>query len=138
MEREKEPVVAQEVAEAEYERMLEKMDLHFDGMNDEEEESLGQHRRRIIRAIMEGRLVVDEKGQPTFTPVSGGDAITFREYTGRSLMSIDGKPRKKSWDATNMMDLMADMTKTPRAIYAAMPQRDLKVCMAVSILFMQG
>lgn len=131
-------VCGKRAGEREFERMCELMGLNVKAMGDEEERDLAQLKGRLVQAICEGRLTVDEKGQPTYTPRYGGEPVTFKMYTGASLMSMDGKPRKKSWEVTNMIDVMCDMSGVPRVRYQKMDGRDLKVCMAIGNLFLAG
>jgi hypothetical protein len=104
-------------------------------MDAEDLKSFDEAKRRIIKAICSGRLVVDEKGQPVFTPTSG-DPITFHEWTGASLMAMDQK--KKDQAIGKVYAAMADMTKQPAVRFAKMLGRDLKVCQAITGLFLGG
>lgn len=130
-------VVAREVAEQEFDRFIGEMDLEVDPaqMDDEEKRDLALAKQRILSAMLDGRLVVDEKGQPVFTPKDGpGTAITFFEPTGASLMAADQKKRNHSMG--KMLAILSDMTKQPAARFAKMKQRDLRVCLSVQVLFL--
>jgi hypothetical protein len=63
-----------------------------------------------------------------------GDPITFYEPTGASLMAMDRK--KKAEDIGKLYATMADMTKQPIKRFAGMKYRDLKVCIAITSLFL--
>lgn len=132
---EKQQVVAPEVAEAEFERFTEAMDLDVDpqGMDDEDKKGFIDCRRKVVNAIVEGRLVIDEKGQPVFTPSEGG-SITFREPRGSALMAMDSK--KKGHDFSKLYATMAETTEQPITRFSKMANRDLKVCTAVMTLFL--
>lgn len=128
-------VVALEVAEQEFERFLESMDLQFDlkAMDDDDRKGFEVNKARFLKAVQRGSLVVNERGEPVYRPTAG-DAITFREPTGATLMAIDSV--KKGHDVAKSFAVLAEMTRTPRDVFAKMVQRDLNVCQAVLILFL--
>lgn len=130
--------VAREVAEAEFERFVEAMDLELDDarMDTEDRKSFSELRDRVVRCIEQGHLVVDEKGQPVYTPRAGNHTqpITFHEPTGASFMAMDSK--KKGQDIAKMYAVMADMTHLDAKVFASMANRDLKVCQAIVSLFL--
>lgn len=130
--------IAKDVAEQEFARFVEMMDLDVDpaGMDDEDRKSLDTQKRRIISAIESGALIVSDEGEPTYTPQRTKDAepITFYEPTGASLMAMDR--RKKNEDIGKMYALMGDITKTDAKTFARMKMADLKVCQAVTTLFL--
>jgi hypothetical protein len=128
-------VVALEVAEAEFDRFLESMDLEvdFSTMDEDDRKSFESNKRKFTRAVQRGQLCVNEKGEPVYKPISG-DVITFHEPTGATLMALDTV--KKGADVQKSFAAMAEMTKTPRSVYAQMPQRDLAVCQSVFVLFL--
>lgn len=130
--------VAPEVAEAEFERFVEAMDLDLDTaqMDDEDRKSLEQQKSRIVSAIQKGSLVVNDIGEPVYTPIrsENADAIHFREPTGASLMAMDRK--KKNEDVGKMYAIMGDITGNHANRFAKMVLSDLKVCQAVTSLFL--
>jgi hypothetical protein len=131
------PVVAKEVAEAELERFAEAMDLVLDQStwDDEDKKSFEKVRALFIRAVMRGHLVVNEKGEPVFTPqIEPRQPITFHEPDGAAIMAVD--LAKKNHDAAKTVNVLAAMTKEPPKRFAAMPNRDLKVCQAVMQIFL--
>lgn len=132
-----EPKISQEMAEQEFDRFLDAMDIEADPVDMDEDDKKGfdQQKRRVVAAIMSGNVVIDNDGQPIFTPKrSGGDPITFHEPTGASLMAMDRK--KKTEDVGKMYATMADMTKEPPKRFANMKYADLKVCTAITTLFL--
>jgi hypothetical protein len=131
--------VAVEQAEADFERFAEEMDLDTDpkGWDAEDTKSFEAAKKKIVGAIVRGHLVVDDKGQPVYTLQEGakaGSAVTFREQTGASLMAMD--QRKKGHDVAKMFAVMADMTQENVQTFAEMKGRDLKVCQAITALFL--
>lgn len=128
-------VVALEVAEAEFERFLDSMDIERDAsrMDAEEKSSFEDIKRKFTRQVQLGKLVVDAQGQPVFT-TSTGSTITFHEPTGASFMAMDSK--KKGADFAKMCAVLADMTRVDASTYAKMPNRDFKVCQMLVTLFL--
>ena len=130
--------VGREVAEAEFERFVDTMDLDVDEtrMDGEDRTSYRDLKERILRAIEHGHLVVDEKGQPVYTPRAGTQAqpIIFHEPTGASFMAMDSK--KKDQNVAKMYAVMADMTHLDAKVFASMAARDLKICQALVTLFL--
>lgn len=132
-------VVAREVAEAEFERFGEMMELDFDtnAMDDEDRRGFEQHRRRLVAAIMSGALTIDEKGQPEFTPRRSGEwegVITFYEPDGAAYLAMDRQ--KKNQDMHKFYAVMAAMTKQNAGVLAKLKGSDAKLCQAVVALFL--
>jgi CHASE1-domain containing sensor protein len=133
-------VVATEVAEQEFARFLEAMDLaekcDAKGLDVEDAKSLTDVKRTIISAMERGNLVVDDKGQPVYTPKAGDNRnpITFHEPTGADLMAID--QAKKSEDMKRAFQLLGAVTGETPARFAKMLNRDIVVCQAIFALFL--
>lgn len=130
--------VALEVAEQEFSRFVELMDLDVEtsGMDEEDRKSFEQQKHRILVAIQAGALIINEAGEPVYTPQrsSGTGPITFYEPTGASLMAMDR--RKKGEDVSKLYAIMSDITKTHVSTFAKMRIADLKVCQAVLTFFL--
>lgn len=130
--------VAKEVAEQEFERFAEVMDLDVDPafLDDEDKKGLELQKNRIIAAIMAGSLVINDDGEPVYTPQRSEDRtpITFHEPSGASLMEMDRK--KKNEDIGKLYAIMASMGKVHANTFAKMKMSDLKVCQAVTTLFL--
>lgn len=129
--------VAKEVAEAEFNRFLESMDLEADPsiMDADDTKAFEDAKRKLVQAIERGTLAVDEKGQPIYTPQVGElGPITFYEPTGASFIAMDGK--KKEQQMAKMFAVMADMTHKPAATFSKMAMRDFKICQTLVTLFL--
>lgn len=132
--------VAKEVAEQEFERFVECMDLDVDtsGMDAEDLTAFNKQKGRIIRAVQAGSLVFNEDGEAVYTPqhkrTTHKEPITFHERTGASLMAMDGK--KKNHDVAKTYAVMADMCKVHPSAFAGMVGTDVKVCEALFALLM--
>ena len=132
--------IAKEVAEQEFDRFVECMDLDVDtSIMDEEDISMfNKQKNRIVRAVMRGDLVFNESGEAVYTPSNTKsthkDSITFHERSGASLMASDGK--KKGYDVTKTYAIMGDMCKVHPKIFAGLVGIDIKVCEALFALLM--
>ena len=132
--------VAKEVAEAEFDRFVDCMDLDVDtsDMDAEDLTAFNKQKGRIIRAVQSGALVFNEDGEAIYTPQhkrsKNKDAITFHERTGASLMAMDGK--KKNHDVAKTYAVMADMCKVHPSTFAGLVGTDVKVCEALFALLM--
>lgn len=130
-------VVSESVAEDEFSRFAESMDLDIDEkrMNAEEAQAFKGLKRTVTRSIELGRLVVDDNGQPVYTPQLGDrKPITFYEPDGSALLSADKK--KAGENVAKTYAAMAAMTRTSPERFANMKGRDLKVCQALYLLFL--
>lgn len=130
--------IAKEVADQEFNRFVESMDLDVDpaDMDAEDKKGFDQQRDRVIAAIQSGALVINDSGEPVFTPqrTKDADVITFHEPTGASLMAMDRK--KKTEDIGKLYAAMGEITKTHASTFSKMKMADLKVCMAITTLFL--
>ena len=132
----KQNVVATEVAELEFDRFVEEMDIDIDpkGMDDADKAALENNKRRIVRAIALGRLVVNEAGEPVYTPQKGDNTpITFHEPNGAARMAADEK--KAGHNMKKGFAIIAAATKQPITRFVNMVERDLKVIEAIGAIF---
>ena len=128
-----------EVAEQEFGRFTDLMDLDVDTsvMDEDDLKGFESQKRVLILAIQKGSLVINDNGEPVFTPQRAeGDVnpLTFHEHTGASLMAMDRK--KKTEDVGKLYSIMGDMTKTNANLFAKMKGGDLKVCTAIVTLYL--
>lgn len=133
--------IAAEVAEAEFDRWAEAMDLkrklEHPQMNAESKEGLAVQKRVLLDAMMCGNLVVDDAGQFVFTPQLGNQApITFFEPDGACLMSVDQIAKQGHREVAKGFAILGAMTKQGSARFAGMKVRDYSVCEAVQVLFL--
>lgn len=136
----RESKISFELAEHEFEKFAEAMDLDVDpvGMSDEDKVGLLEAKRVFVKAVQSGALIVDDEGQPVFTPQRPGskvkDPITFYEPTGATLMEID--KAKSGADVSKTFKVLGNLTKTSTARFSGLMYSDLKVCTALMGLFM--
>ncbi len=132
--------VAKEVAEQEFEKFVEAMDLDVDttDMDAEDLTAFNKQKNRIVRAIMKGSLTFNENGEAVYTIVNKRskhtDAITFRERSGASLMAMDSK--KKGQDVRKTYAVLADMCNVHPSVFAGLVGIDVKICEALFALLM--
>lgn len=129
--------VATEVAEEEFDRFCEAMDLDVDvsGMDDDDRKSYDEARRIVVREIVRGAATITESGELSYQPKDGGP-IVFHEPTGAALLAMDTK--KKSHDFAKFYAFLAAMTKQPAARFAKLGRKDVKFCLQVGALFLGG
>ncbi|MEE8574113.1 MAG: hypothetical protein V3T30_01770 [Thermodesulfobacteriota bacterium] len=131
--------IALDVAEAEFKRFTDAMDLdvNTEGMSADEKRDFTVQRDRLIKAIQSGALTINDNGEPVYTPQRANaevNAITFNEPTGASYLAMDRK--KVGEDMGKLFSTMADITGTSSGIFSKMKNSDLKVCMAIVTLFL--
>lgn len=133
-------VIDQATAELEFNRFLEKMRIDFECDGEDENEARDKNRDKyiFIREIKAGNLIVDEDGCAIYTPVGDGledhKAIKFYKPKGSALMASDKK--KPTAKVAQMYSMMADMTRQPPSLFSKIDNSDLKVCLAITTLFL--
>ena len=131
-------VVAKEVAEEEYSRFADTWDLDTDvsEMDDADRMGYEAHHRRLVRAIRNGTLRVDDEGMLDLDLqwTQNGTTLHFTPPDGAASMEWDRF--KAEQQIRKMNSLLAGMTKEPPQIFATMDGRDLKYCQSVAMLFL--
>lgn len=128
------------VAQQEFDRFVEAMDLMLDvsKMDAEDKTGFEKHKDRILRAMQRGDLVVNDNGEAVYTPVrptsKHKEPITFHERTGASILAMDSK--KKNHDMAKTYAVMAQMCEVPAVVFSGLVGTDIKVCEAVYSLLM--
>lgn len=132
--------IATEVCEDDFKRFCDTMDIDVDpkGQDDDDKKSLMDCKRTMMRAMERGFLVISDDGEPVYTPV-GGDPdfrspITFKEPKGETWSARDGI--KDTHDTKKLYSSMSSMTGLSVVRFNKMAGRDLKVCFAVTLLFL--
>ena len=130
-----EPKVAKDVAAQEFYRFTEAMDIDTETalMDEDDQKGFESNKRKIVSAIMKGSLVINDDGEPVFTDKTE-KVLTFHEPTGASYKAMDRSKANENFD--KMQGLMGAITKTNKAHFASMVASDLKVCTAITTLFM--
>ena len=130
--------VSNDVAESEFNRWCEAMDLDIDEkyMSEDDLESFQSQKRRIIRYMERGAVVINGEGEAVLKPVKADhlDEITFHERTGSTIMAAD--KRKKNDSAGKMYAMIAEMTGLAPAQITKLKGSDIKVAEAIFTLLM--
>lgn len=124
--------VALEVCEMEFDRFIDEMALCDEAeLRGEDLEAFLPLKARILKSMQAGSTMVNDKGEPVVQV--GDESLTFHEPTGASLMQTG---RKQNDDMARMYAAMGNMTKTSSGTFAKMRMRDLRVCVAITTLFL--
>jgi hypothetical protein len=133
--------VNEETANQFFENWAYGMDIDIDTSKMDEDDATGfnNSKTKVIKAIMRGDLVFNDNDEAVYTPIRKnskkcGEAITFHERTGASLLAQDGK--KKNSEVKKTFAVMAEMCKCHPSDFANMAGVDLGVCMALFVLLM--
>lgn len=129
--------VSLEVAEHEFGRFVDAMDLDLNTgeMDADDRRDFQQQKGVILRAIQRGHLVINEDGEPVYTPQKLDiDPITFYEPEGATFLEMDRK--KKTAEVAKTYAVLGAMTKIGPAPFAKMKNRDMKVCQAIMLCFL--
>ena len=91
----------------------------------------------VIDAIMDGRLVIDDEGQPLLhwngCTEDGNKPMLFRRFTGSAIAAIDR--RKEQEKMAQTFSMLGSWTKTNIPTFHKMDQVDLSVALALFTLF---
>ena len=139
-ERKQKSRIGRDVAESELRRWMSSMKLVISttGMDAEDRTQLDLNNRRIINAILDGRLVIDQDGVPVYTPRDSVDRspIRFPRPKGKDLMQSD--LFKKNHDVTKAFAIMAATSHESLDRYGEMESTDLYVCLAIAGMYNGG
>jgi hypothetical protein len=122
--------ICKEVAEQELKRFCDMMDINFENEDGETTDELKSAKSTIVKAVMNGSLVFNDEGLPTFTPRRTKDIepITFQEATGATLISME---TKKGGSMRGLMEAMSQLSGNPATDFAKLKSKDLMVCLAL-------
>jgi hypothetical protein len=139
-ERKQKPRIGREVAESELRRFMASMRIVIstEGMDAEDRTQLDLNKRRIINAILDGRLEIDKDGVPVYTPRDSEDKspIRFPRPKGKDLMQSD--LLKPNHTVTKSFRIIASATGESDERYRDMELTDVVVCQAIGLLYMGG
>jgi hypothetical protein len=126
--------IAKEVAEKEFEKWCDYVDIELDDLTPEEIKSMESHRRTIVRAIMKGAACVDENGQLSYTSQRTAEPqkYTFKEVSGATLVSME----KAEGNFARQFVVLSEVTGRPAGELRKLTGRDLTFMQTVFILLM--
>lgn len=129
-----------ETAANEFERFTAAWDIDTDleDMESDDVQSFESQKRRIVKAIKQGRLSVDDTGETIsynlHDKVHSTDVIKMSIPKGEAFMSMDKYKDKQQ--IHKLHAFMAASSKLPVQIFSGMDGRDLKLLMGVALLFL--
>ena len=130
--------VSRELAEQELDRFIEANDLDFDveGVGDEERDSVLSTRRKLTKAIQNGKLSVDEKGVITVHPTKSENQspVVFSRTTGACILAADRRGAKEN--VAKLFLVMAELTGCESSRFSKMHIADSKLCQVVTGVFL--
>lgn len=134
----KEPVLGREVAEAEFDRFCDDMDIdtNIEKMDEDDAKGFNTQKELLVVAFMDGRLSLNDDSEPVYKPKRKGfdNPLTFREPSGADQMAMDRK--KSGQDVGKMFSMMDSVTKSVPGTCSKLKGPDLKVAQAIMFLFM--
>lgn len=125
--------IDKETAEAEFVAMCETMDVDADlsDLSEEDVNSFNKQKANVVKAIMQGYLVIDD-GVPTYH-TTGGKTLVIHEVTGGALIAMDTV--KAGNDNRKLFKLIQELTKS--SIKAdELKMRDIRILSALVGLFL--
>jgi hypothetical protein len=132
--------IPEAIAEVDFTRWADnhRLDLDVDLMDDEDRTSMQKQKRKIIKSIMIGDLVVNDDDLAVYTPhhkdSRNTDPIIFNDRSGASMLA--GTKIAKNDDGKKAYAVMGDMCKVHPSVFANLVGDDIKVCEALFALLM--
>lgn len=127
-------VVSPEVAQADIERVVSalELDISQENLNDDEKKSASSTLAALTRAIVSGKMSVDEEARIVLHAPSGN--LVFNHPTGATFMAMDR--RKDHEKMSKMVAVMSSLTGKEAVFFSKMRASDFKLCSEVVSLFL--
>ena len=126
-------VVCAEMAETEFQRFADAMDLDLDAPKDGEAANNFQEAKRVfLRELCAGRLTVNDKGEASYACVRCEKTVTFHRKTGATLLACD--QAKEGQEVRKMALMIGEMTREGPGFCSNLEGRDLNVIMKIGSL----
>lgn len=125
-----------ETAHAEFVRMAEAMDLDVsEAMAESGTEAVY---KLILKAIMDGRLTVNDEGVPTLSPRGEDEGpLVFRPATGDTLVALTSRKEGES-PMGGIIRAAAQLTGAPAGRFRKMRVADVNIVAAIVGLFTEA
>ena len=135
----KTPIVALDMAQNEFDRWAEgwHIDTDVESMEAEDKTSFEVQKRKIMQAMMKGKLAVNDDLSLTITliePVMEKPALTMSIPRGTAYNAMDKHKERES--VHKIASFMANACGVPPQIFSNMDGRDYKIFHAVTLLFL--
>jgi hypothetical protein len=135
-----EPKVAREVAERDFERMCRSRRVVTDPAEIDEDDlpGLTAVREKLVKAIMRGELVIEENGDPVYTPpVGGAKSLRFHKPTGATYMAMEAnRPGEADGQVARTVRALTEMTRSDKGEIARLEGADYQMCVTLGQLFL--
>ena len=126
------------VAEAEFLRLADAWDIDVDtsAMDEADLEGFEPLRKKFIKHLSEGRLVVSEEGDQLTQTLKFGDKIelVYKVPTGAASYTLD--KHKDGQNQRKVFSYLAAMSGQPEKYFSNMDARDEKVAKNIFLFFM--
>ncbi len=124
--------VDEATADAEFLRFIDAMDIDLatGHMSRQDKDDLIRNKRKFVRAVMMGKLVVNDAGEPVLTTVDG-KTFTFREPMGSDMKAIESVSGREGGEITQTFKYLGSLTGTSAGAFSSMKKRDFVVCEAI-------
>lgn len=129
--------VAREVAEEDFNRFCDEMDVdrNLARMPEEDAKAFNDVKENLLDALQIGVLEIDSDGTAVVYPKKGDiKQIKFNELCGADYVAMDNKKETQSF--AKMFALMGSITKLPPATFSKLKKFDAKVCLSIAKLFL--
>ena len=129
-----EPKISESVAESEFERWADAVDIEYDEkvFDEASKNEFERNKTILVREIQRGSLVISDEGEATYTPwkkrTKDKTPMTFREKEAGDLVIGD---RKGMGDVTLTINLIARLTGRPFDSVKGLAGRDLTVVQTI-------
>lgn len=136
-------MVPAEVAEQDFDRMLEAFELELEAPDDSDEDKADKKdtKTKIVGFIQSGKVTIDDECLPTVhlsIPTKSGEedvsSVKFHEPTGATLLVID--KHKRNQRIGSMFAMLSDMTGLPAVFFSRLKMRDFKAVQEIGQLFL--
>ena len=133
----KETKINKEMAEAEFQRWCDAMDIETDAEFFEEEDDISSFKKnksKVVRSIMDGSTIINDEGLLVYTTrrKEKQKTYTFNEFYGSILISME----KIEGGNARMFTGCGEITQTSQGDFSSMKGSDLALSQAVFILLM--
>jgi len=129
-------IMTLEMAQQEFDRWADEMDLEFetDIMGEETLDDFNFNRRKICRSLQRGDLIINAEGYAEYTPriVTIDKPLVWKQLSGKTIAVVDGKKKNESVKKT--FHAMAKLTGVHHSVFENMTGIDRKVCDVLFIL----
>ena len=135
--------ISLEVAENQVQELFDYYDIDVDDIDDEDQKSnLFTARKKAIRAVQQGRLIIEEKEgslkvtQVLSKPPGDIDRLEYREIDGKSKIGL--KNKKKNDGFGRIYTLLGSLAGLSETAIAALKGKDMGLAESLGLIFLQA